>query len=202
MAMKFRKLYALVLVLVLSISCPVSAYATELPKDEKGDRGITENIGNVEDSLVNQIKENNMHVERLWQNALAESITDVYRMGETPLENEIYPVADLKTASTKHYHWYGLYYVGILFKATFTTYTNSGGSEFVGSVRTISATGTSNNTLVSVDDYSYTLIDQGRTIATNFSCTIGTRRSEEDTYHYFSYDYYVEFRVTGEGHVY
>ena len=190
-----KKLLSLCLAVLMLIGMmPMTAMATEV-EDQSS------NTGSIDSSLVEQAAENKKRVEELWQQALSESVSPVYRMGDTPMENQAIPFASLKSASTPYYHYYGLNFIGILFKATFSTTTDTYEHEIIESVRTIKATGTTDDTLVTVDDYSYTLIDHGRTIATKFCCTIGTRENEEDSYFYFSYDYYVEFYVNGEANV-
>lgn len=189
--MKFRRLVALVTALILSASCFVSAYATEWTNDEIEDR-----------IFAKQIIDNNLYVEQLWQRALAKSTSGIFRMNDAQQEIEAVPFAILRSASTTHYQFYGFSYLGILFKATVSTSSDFYGNEVIDSVRTINATGTSNRIVVTIDDYAYTLIDNGRTIATRYSCTLGTRARTEDPFTYFSYDYYVEFYVNGGAMVY
>lgn len=188
-----KKMFSLCLAMLLLISMiPLTAMAAEM-EDQSA------NIGRLDGNLAEQIAENNRRVDELWQQALAESVSPVYRMGDDPAENQVAPFVSVKSASTEYYHFYGLNLIGILFKATFTdTY----GHEIIDTVRTITATKKNDNTRVTVDDYSYTVIDKGRTIATRFSCTIGTRRNAEDSFSYISYDYYVEFYVNGEANVF
>lgn len=188
--MKNRKIISLVLALVLLLSCAVPVNAAEW------------NPNGVDSSIAEQIEENNKRVAQLWQKALSESTSEVYRMGDELLCDAPIPWASLKSATATHWHWYGFKIVDLIFKATFTTTTNAAGATVVDKVRTLTATGADDNTVVTVDDYSYTFIDSGRTIATTFSCTVGVWDSEDGYYSYFSQDYYVEFYVSGGGTVY
>lgn len=190
-----KKIFSLCLAMLLLFGMmPLTSMAAEI-EDQSA------NICSVDGKLAEQIAENNRLVDELWQQALAESVSPVYRMGDALAENQVMPLASMKSASTAYYHFYGLNLIGILFKATFSTTTDAYGHEIVDTVRTITATKKNDNTRVTIDDYSYTVIDKGRTIATIFSCTIGTRRTAEDSFSYISYDYYVEFYVNGAANV-
>lgn len=188
--MKMRKIFAFALALALSLSLAVPASAAEW------------NPHDVDCSIAEQIEQENRRAAELWQKALAESTSKVYRMGDEQQPDGPIPMASLKTASTTHWHLYGFKIVEFIFKATFTTTTNVAGATVIDDVRTVTAMGKNDNTKVTVDDYSYTLIDSGRTIATTFSCTVGVWDSEEEIYSYFSRDYYVEFYVSGGATVY
>lgn len=149
----------------------------------------------IDDSTIDYFKS-------LAEKALEESTSQVYRMGDEPQWDDAIPWASLKSATATHWHLYGFKVVDLIFKATFTTTTNAAGATVIDKVRTITATGADDNTVVNVDDYSYTFIDSGRTIATTYSCTVGVWDSEDGYYSYFTQDYYVEFYAGGGGTVY
>lgn len=193
--MKFRKLAAIALTLVLSVSFSTSASAAEYPDCEM--IGMIESSNELDTRIAKEIEASNLRVEQLWQKAVAESNSGVYRMGDAPLDSAISPLVNLYSASASITEFFGLRVAGIRFKAT-----DLFGNDVIESVRTISATGTNQNSSVTVDDYSYTLIDGSRTIAVKYSCTVGARNSDEESFVYFSKDYYVEFHVSGEAVVY
>lgn len=193
--MKFRKLAAIALTLVLSVSFSTSASAAEYPDCEM--IGMIESSNELDTRIAKEIEASNLRVEQLWQKAVAESNSGVYRMGDAPLDSAISPLVNLYSASASITEIFGLRVAGIRFKAT-----DLFGNDVIESVRTISATGTNQNSSVTVDDYSYTLIDGSRTIAVKYSCTVGARNSDEESFVYFSKDYYVEFHVSGEAVVY
>lgn len=198
--MKFRKLAAIALTLVLSVSFATSASAAEYPNCEM--IGMIESSNELDTRIAKEIEASNLRVEQLWQKAVAESNSGVYRMGDAPLDSAISPLVNLYSASASITEFFGLRVAGIRFKATFSKATDLFGNDVIESVRTISATGTNQNSSVTVDDYSYTLIDGSRTIAVKYSCTVGARNSDEESFVYFSKDYYVEFHVSGEAVVY
>lgn len=188
--MKIRRMISMVLAVMLSLACVLPVSAAEWKPNK------------MESDLAKEIEENNSRVAQLWQKALSESTSGVYRMGDEPRWDDAVPLASLTSATVTHWHMHGFKIVDLIFKATFTTITNPYGATVIDSVRTITATGANDNTVVTVDDYSYTFLDGGRTIATTFSCTIGVRNTGETSYTYFSKDYYVEFYVSGSGQVY
>lgn len=188
--MKIRKIFSVLLALSLVLSCVLSVSAAEW------------NPHNVDGSVAEQIEESNARVAQLWQKALSESISPVYRMGDEPQWDEPISRASLHTATAEHWHWHGIHIVTFIFKATFTTTTNTAGATVIDNVRTITATGGDDDTVVTVDDYVYTLIDSGRTIAATYSCTVGVWDSNDGHYSYFSKNYYVEFYVGGGGNVF
>lgn len=188
--MKIRKIFSVLLALSLVLSCVLSVSAAEW------------NPHNVDGSVAEQIEESNARVAQLWQKALSESISPVYRMGDEPQWDEPISRASLHTATAEHWHWHGIHIVTFIFKATFTTTTNTAGATVIDNVRTFTATGGDDDTVVTVDDYVYTLIDSGRTIAATYSCTVGVWDSNDGYYSYFSKNYYVEFYVGGGGNVF
>lgn len=197
-----RKMVSLFLVFILSISLCTPAFATEIPETEAtGAILITVDTQEEYEAVVAEIEEHNQRSAQLWQQALTDSGTPV--METTGLQSEVMPLSSYEVVSEYYTDYVGFFTPAyITFSATFTTTTNTYGSTIIDQVRNITAYGRSNGTTVTVNDYLYTIIDSGRTIATNYSCVVGVKVADAENYSYYSREYYVEFYATGGANVY
>ena len=100
--MKIRKIFSVLLALSLVLSCVLSVSAAEW------------NPHNVDGSVAEQIEESNARVAQLWQKALSESISPVYRMGDEPQWDEPISRASLDTGTAGHWHWHGIQIVAFI----------------------------------------------------------------------------------------
>lgn len=197
-----KRLFCLILSLVMCASLCTPAFAAELPEPMANDAIlITVNTQEELDALIAEIEAHNLRAAELWQAALAESCA----VPRNNVSNQFQPYAtqDYVYAHDTYYGVVGLLTLySITFWATFTTTTNVYGSTVLDKVRDIGAFGTNDNTQVTINDYYYTIIDQGRTIATNYSTTVGVKASDENSYSYYALDFYVEFYATGGANAY
>ena len=153
-------------------------------------------------AIVQENEAHNRKVEQLWQQALSESGTQAHAVPRSQIG--VMSADGYVVASKDYYDSIGLFvsaYVG--FSATFTTTTNLFGTTTISEVRSINAYAGNSDSVLTVNDSSYSLIDSNRTIAVHYSCLVGVRiSSESGNYDYYTRSYYVEFHVDGSAIVY
>lgn len=196
-----KKIFSLILALSISLSMCTSAFAAEANISTPPSTLSQEEY----EQAIAQLEAENAQAEALWQQALAES--------QRP-ENVIYNTPDNAEALVAPYGNYRVlgafdsyYYQPAMSTAEYTmtlTYkvdTNNYGSEVFGEIRSIDAYGNTSETEVIVNDYEYTRLDAGRTIAVNYSLRIGVPRWD-NVMCYFTKVVYVEFYISGSSRVY
>lgn len=204
---KTKHIISMVLALILSISLCAPAYATEVQEESNSECAILITVNSPEeyDNVVAELEAHNVRANQLWQQALSESQLPENQESLLGLDN-------LDTAATTRSYILNskpyndridfFTFAYLTFSATYTTTSNVYGATVLGEIRDIDVYGRANGTTVTMRDYDTTRIDGGRTLAVHYSCRVGVLSSNDNTYTYYSRQYYVEFYASGEALVY
>lgn len=203
---KTKHIISMVLALILSISLCAPAYATEAQEENNSECAILITVNSPEeyDNVVAELEAHNARANQLWQQALSESWLPESQTSAPGLNNDTAAPLSSYVVNSKPYNdFISFFTVAYLtFSATYTTTSNVNGATVLGEIRDIDVYGRANGTTVTVRDSDKTRIDSGRTLAVHYSCRVGVLNSSDNTYSYYSRQYYVEFYASGGALVY
>lgn len=204
---KIKHIISMALALILGMSLCAPAYATEAQEENDSECAILITVNSPEeyDNVVAELEAHNIRANQLWQQALSESRLPENQASLLGLNNlDTAVTLSSYVVNSKTYNdWIDFFTVAYLtFSATYTTTSNVYGATVLGEIRDIDVYGRANGTTVTVRDYDTTRIDSGRTLAVHYSCRVGVLNSNDNTYTYYSRQYYVEFYASGGALVY
>lgn len=177
----FRIVLSLILIFVLAV--PTFAQSTIPANDEIGPSVVSQSA-NLKNANAND----------LWDAAVAKAKLE----GQPVIKsfNNMLPTPRAYTTLRTSVYAYipnTKVTVDVLVTAAVNTGTTISGTPTIGQVYSVSAAGLSTDTTVTVNHSQYTIIDQGRVLACNLSCIVGTDFNRAVTI-------YVELNANGQGY--
>ena len=191
-----KKLLSLILIFAMSSCFCVPAFAVDSSPNQGCTYIIHAETQEEYDSIVAEINAANAHAKQLWDQALIESMRPENRQfNQTQAFSNISPNATTTYTSRLVHHDEFIKYAGtceMAFKVTAILGSDSYDHTIFTSIRDVTAYARNDNSSVEVDDTDSRIIDSGRTIAANYSTTIGVT-TKTGQMSYFSRLFYVEF---------
>lgn len=190
-----KKLFSLLLSFSLCTCLCVPAFAADVAEENGCSYIIYVDSQEEYDRIVADINAANMRAQELWEQALIESLQSENAIYNQPLtiDNDNAARSNYTMRVVNHHEF--IPYAGsceMAFKATATLGTDSYNHTIFSSIRDITAYARDSRSSVVVDDTDSRIIDGGRTIAANYSTTIGVTTNTGQM-SYFARLYYVEF---------
>ena len=195
-----KKFFSLGLALVMSACFCNFALAAETSDVQDCAYVIQVDSQEEYDRIVAEIDAANMRAKLLWQQALVKSLLPENIALNLPSEN-----ISSRSYTTRLVPYSGfIAYTGnydIVFKVTATEGLDDCNHTIFKSIRDVTAYPKDDKTSIEVDDTDSKIIDGGRTIAANYSTTIGIT-TKTGVMEYYSRLFYVEFyNHTGSGNM-
>ena len=200
-----KSLVAILAICMMVVGLNVTGFAEEFPDDEttmyvneEGFLMIEPQSQEEYDTIVAQIENNNKTVDELWEAAVAQAHAEnspIIVDDDTP---QITPRVYANVGIDKSYMTPCGVFARIRFGATINREKAPGGYLMANKVYSINASAQDSGTSVATNHKKYTILDSGRTIACNFSMTLGVKQFG-GSFAYYDRAAYVEIGASGKG---
>lgn len=195
-----KKAFSMLLAAIMCISICVPSFADAQQPNSTDTLIITVKDREEYNALVDYLEEHNERVQQQWQEAMNQPGVSVEVPDDLTLDT-FSTNAYVNAEVTRVYLNILIPSFTIVYTAAYTTTVNAYNATVIEEVRDINAhTTTSRNTL-EIRDIMSRILDQGRTLAVNYSMVVGIYIEDEGYLSYRDLNEYVEFYYNGEGQV-
>ena len=195
-----KKAFSMLLAAIMCISICVPSFADAQQPNSTDTLIITVKDREEYNALVDYLEEHNERVQQQWQEAMNQPGVSVEVPDDQTLDT-FSTNAYVNAEVTRVYLNILIPSFTIVYTAAYTTTVNAYNATVIEEVRDINAhTTTSRNTL-EIRDIMSRILDQGRTLAVNYSMVVGIYIEDEGYLSYRDLNEYVEFYYNGEGQV-